>query len=140
MDSTCVHVWAVETGEKLFTFDSKSPITSFAFDSFGRRIILGCQTGEVLVYNHLSGQQLKSLMRSKTGEVTNVQYLSARKGVERYFFGASETTFMGWRDGGAFWERLDFSVTTKCLLLCMAVCPPATVAIGTNKGGCVWRC
>ena len=154
-DQASVHVWDLSSGRRLGTWSpegctgGKVRLTALCFDSGSRRILVGCDSGDVSLYS-LDGRRLKTFeMDGPPQEVSCLLHVTSHEGqghaAAHAVAGGFGPRLAVWHDhpiphsghGVAVGRSPHYLQTQSLHIYSMAFCPPNKLAVGTAAGSCI---
>ena len=94
-----IHLWRVGSGRHIFSFNANDDgsVTSLGFDHEHSRLLVGCNSGRIRLFNYGNGQLLKQYMMRGTPDVSCL--CSVREHGEVLLYGATESAEVYlWKD------------------------------------------
>eukprot|EP01012_Entosiphon_sulcatum_P039997 TRINITY_DN53619_c0_g1_i1.p1 TRINITY_DN53619_c0_g1~~TRINITY_DN53619_c0_g1_i1.p1 ORF type:complete len:1158 (-),score=109.58 TRINITY_DN53619_c0_g1_i1:4-3477(-) len=139
-DGETVMVWDPDTGERVFSFSTRSiigedTITTMRFDGAQRRIITGTHLGKLHFWNYITGQCLKELTATNKCEITGTVHILHEVQDLRQVFAAAGPTLYLWAETEG---KSDTPLSTFChqgaSICAIAHCGTSVIACAVDGG------
>eukprot|EP01012_Entosiphon_sulcatum_P032627 TRINITY_DN4146_c0_g1_i2.p1 TRINITY_DN4146_c0_g1~~TRINITY_DN4146_c0_g1_i2.p1 ORF type:complete len:932 (-),score=96.21 TRINITY_DN4146_c0_g1_i2:9-2804(-) len=133
-----ISVWNAFSSVKNSSFRPPTPITCCCLDHLQRRLVTGTTTGEICVWNHVTGQLLKELHLPERMDVLRVLYVAQGERNSHQFCAITVGGIFLWSDSDDPVERPIAHYVVPGITA-LAFCLPAYWALGDARGAVVLR-